>query len=249
MVEFARKERWDMPELNEKVRADLHQWQRLAAAFVMVQKELESDKFGTGSLFISHLLRLECRLGDFRECEREAHHSMIEYIVQLRRDYEWECDIYILMAFLDPSIQFLVGRRCSEEAYERVRATLIQLVQGEIDRDIYRTRAMPEEPASDDFRSCIPSEQPDVFGAEEQVSVYARNHAFALSAKLLAGDAVELRHLTTVALTVLGFRAISATAPSYHGGDGNRAYAKRWGNVKNPFGIYDTRFGSRGPEA
>jgi hypothetical protein len=77
-----------MPEPNEKVWADLHQLQRLAAAFVMVQKELESHKFGTGSLFISHLLRLERRLGDFRECEPEADHSTIEYLVQLRRDCE-----------------------------------------------------------------------------------------------------------------------------------------------------------------
>jgi hypothetical protein len=170
MVEFATKERWDMPELNEKVWADLHQLPRHAAAFVMAQKELESDEFGTDSRFISHLLRLERRLGDIRECQLEAHHSTIENIVQLPRGYEWECDIYILMAFLNPSIQFRVSRTCSEEAYERVRATLIQLVQGEINRDIDHTRVMPEEPASDDFRSFIPSEQPDVFGAEEQVS-------------------------------------------------------------------------------
>jgi hypothetical protein len=43
MVEFARKEQWDMPELNEKVWADVHQLQILAAAFVMARKELESD--------------------------------------------------------------------------------------------------------------------------------------------------------------------------------------------------------------
>jgi hypothetical protein len=65
MVEFTRKERWDVPELTEKVWADLHQLQRLAAAFVMAQKKIEIDEFGTGSLFISHLLRLERRLDDF----------------------------------------------------------------------------------------------------------------------------------------------------------------------------------------
>jgi hypothetical protein len=75
-------------------------------------------------------------VGDFRECEPEAHHSTIEDIFQLRCDYKWECGAYILMAFLNPSIQFCIGRTCSEEAYERLRATLIQLVQGEIDRDI-----------------------------------------------------------------------------------------------------------------
>jgi hypothetical protein len=50
--------------------------QKLAAAFVTVQKELESDGFGTGSLFISHFLTLERRLGDFCECEREAHDAV-----------------------------------------------------------------------------------------------------------------------------------------------------------------------------
>jgi hypothetical protein len=179
----------------------------------MAQKELESDEFGTGSLFISHLLRLERRLGDFRECEREAHHSTIEYIVQLRRDYEWECDVYILMAFLNPSTQFRVGRTCSEEAYERVRITLIQLVQGEIDRDIDHRRARPEEPASDDFRSFIPSEQPDVFGAEGQVSVYTRTRTSSSPPlSYWQGTPAELRHLTTVALRVLGFLATSASA-------------------------------------
>jgi hypothetical protein len=212
MIEFARKEHWDMPERNEKVWTDLHQLQRLAAAFVMAQKEFESDEFGTGILFISHLLRLERRLGDFRECEPEARHSTIEHIVQLRRDYEWECDTYILMAFLNPSVQFRVGRTCSEEACERVRATLIQLVHGEIDRDIDHTRVMPEARSSDDFRSFIPSEQPDVFGTEEQVSVYTRTRASASHAlSYCQGTPAELRHLTTVALKVLGFLATSAS--------------------------------------
>jgi hypothetical protein len=179
MVEFRRKEQWDMPELSENVWTDLHQLQTLAAVCAIAQKELESDEFGTGSLFINYLLRLECRLGDFRECEPELRHSTIEYIVQQRRDYEWRCDIYILMAFLNPSIQFRVGRTCSEEVYERVRATLIPLIQGEIDGDVDYTRAMPEEPASDDFRSFIPSEQPDVFSAEEQVSISRRTRASA----------------------------------------------------------------------
>jgi hypothetical protein len=71
---------------------------------------------------------------------------------------------------------------------------------------------MPEEPESDDFRSFIPSEQPDVFGAEEQVSVYARIRA-STSHPLSdwQGTPAELGHLTTVALRVLGSLAISAS--------------------------------------
>jgi hypothetical protein len=82
-----------------------------------------------------------------------------------------------------------------------VRATLIHLARGEIDRDIDHTRARPEEPASDDFRSFIPSEQPDVFGAEEEVSVYTRTRASTSHPlSYWQGTPAELRHLTTVAL-------------------------------------------------
>jgi hypothetical protein len=89
---------------------------------------------------------------------------------------------------------------------------LIQLVQGEIDRDIDHPRAMPEEPANDDFRSFIPSEQPDVFGAEEQVSVYSRTCAPASRPlSYWQGTPAQLRHLTIVALRVLGFLATPAS--------------------------------------
>jgi hypothetical protein len=71
---------------------------------------------------------------------------------------------------------------------------------------------MPEEPASDDFRSFIPSEQPDVFGAEEQVSVYTRTCAsISHTLSYWQRTSAELRHLTTVALRVLGFLATSAS--------------------------------------
>jgi hypothetical protein len=116
------------------------------------------------------------------------------------------------MAFLNPSVQFRLGRTCSEETYERLRATLIELMQGEIDRDIDHTPVMPEEPASDDFRSVIPSEQPDVFGAEEQVSVCTRTPASASHPlSEWQGTPAELRHLTTVARRILGFLATSAS--------------------------------------
>jgi hypothetical protein len=41
------------------VRTDLVRLQKLAEAFAFAQKELESDEFGTGSLFISYVLTLE----------------------------------------------------------------------------------------------------------------------------------------------------------------------------------------------
>jgi hypothetical protein len=71
---------------------------------------------------------------------------------------------------------------------------------------------MPEAPASDDFRSFIPSEQRDVFGAEEQVSVYTRPGGSALHPlSYWHVTPAELRHLTTGALRVLGVLATSAS--------------------------------------
>jgi hypothetical protein len=51
MEEFTQEEQLAMPELNEGVRTDLMRFQNLAETFVFAQKELESDEFGTGSLF------------------------------------------------------------------------------------------------------------------------------------------------------------------------------------------------------
>jgi hypothetical protein len=99
-------------------------------------KKNRTEDIQKADLLINHHRTLEHRLGDFRECEKEAYDCVIECILQLRRDYEWECDIYILMAFLNPSAQFHVVRTCSEEAYQRVIVTLMQLIQAEINRDI-----------------------------------------------------------------------------------------------------------------
>jgi hypothetical protein len=76
---------------------------------------------------------------------------------------------------------------------------LIQLVQGEIDRDIDHARAMPEEPAGDDFRSFIPSDQPDVFGAEKQVSVSTQPRTSTCDPlSYWRGTPAELKYLTTL---------------------------------------------------
>jgi hypothetical protein len=70
---------------------------------------------------------------------------------------------------------------------------------------------VPEEPPSDDFHSFIPLAQADVFGADEQVSVYTRTRALGFHPLgYWQNTPAELRHLTTLALRVLGFLSTSA---------------------------------------
>jgi hypothetical protein len=181
IVHFAEEEQLTMPGLNDKVKADLGRMQKLSAAFTAGQKQVESLGFSIDSLFISNLLALERRFGDFRECEPEAHDAVVSYIHQLRSDSEGECDIFIRIAFLNSSVQFQMGRTCSQEAYERARDALTDLVQMEIDLDIDLNNicTVPEEPASGDFHILIPSTCARPFGADEQVSFYARVRASA----------------------------------------------------------------------
>jgi hypothetical protein len=193
-----------MPELNGWVRTDLVPLQKLAEAFVFAQKELESDEFGTGSLFISHVLTLDHRLSVFQECEREAHDSASQNIDRLRSDYEWECDVYIMMAFLNPNVQFRVGRTCFQDAYDHMRDALAHLVQTEIERDVDQVLIAPDEPASDDFHSFVPLGPAGLCGADEQISMYARTRALVFHRLgYRQSTPSDLKHLTIVALKVL----------------------------------------------
>jgi hypothetical protein len=184
--------------------------QKLAAAFATAQKQLEGEGFGIGSLFIRHLLIPGRRFGDFRECEPEARNVVVSYILQLRSDCEWECNIIILMAFLNASVQSQIGHSCSQEAYERVRGPLSQLAQTEIDIDIGfdfdNIRTIPEEPASDDFHTFVPSTYATPFGAGDQVlfDVERRTSAFH-PMNYWQNTPAELKHLARVDLKVLGF--------------------------------------------
>jgi hypothetical protein len=116
-------------------------------------------------------------LSAFQEREREAHDSGSQYIYRLRSDYEWECDVYIMMAFLNPSVQFRVGRTCSQDASDRMRDALAHLMQAEIERDSDQILIAPDEPARHDFHSFVPSGPAGLYGADEQISMYARTRA------------------------------------------------------------------------
>jgi hypothetical protein len=215
MEEFPQEEQLAMPELNERVRTDLVRLQKLAEAFVFAQKELESDEFGTGSLFISHVLTLEHRLSAFKECQREAHDSASQNIYFLRSDYEWECDVCIMMAFLNPSVQFRVGCTCSQDAYDLMRDVLAHLAQAEIERDVDQILIAPDEPASDDFHSFVPSGPARLYGEDEQISMYARTRASVFHRlSYWQSTPAELKHLMIVALKVLRFLSTSASVES-----------------------------------
>jgi hypothetical protein len=73
-------------------------------------------------------------------------------------------------------------------------------------------RTIPEEPASDDFHTFVPSTCARLFGADEQVSFSARTRASAFHPlNHWQNTPVELVHLASVALKVLGFVSTSAS--------------------------------------
>jgi hypothetical protein len=76
--------------------------------------------------------------------------------------------------------------------------------------DVMRT--IPEEPASDDFHTFVPSTYARPFGADEQVSFYVRRRASAFHPlNYWQNTPAELKHLTSVALKVLGFVSTSSS--------------------------------------
>jgi hypothetical protein len=66
-------------------------------------------------------------------------------------------------------------------------------------------RTIPEEPASDNFHTFVPSTCARLFGADEQVSFDARKLNY------WQNTPAELKHLANVALKVLGFVSTSAS--------------------------------------
>jgi hypothetical protein len=73
-------------------------------------------------------------------------------------------------------------------------------------------RTIPEEPASDDFHTFVPSICARRFGADEQVSFDTRRRASAFHpVNYWQNRPAELKHLASVALKVLGFLPTSAS--------------------------------------
>jgi hypothetical protein len=76
--------------------------------------------------------------------------------------------------------------------------------------DIDDMWTIPEEPASDDFHTFVPSTCATPFGADEQVLFDGRRPASALL-NYWQNSPAELKHLASMALKLLGFLATSAS--------------------------------------
>jgi hypothetical protein len=73
-------------------------------------------------------------------------------------------------------------------------------------------RIIPEEPASNDFHTFVPSTCARSFGADEQVSFYARRRVSAFHPlNYWQNTPAELKYLASVVLKVLGFLSTTAS--------------------------------------
>jgi hypothetical protein len=209
MVSFAEQERLVVPELREPVRADITRLRDLTMAFVAAQKDLESDAYAAASRFIPHLLLVRRRMEQFRDDEPEALDAVTSYVEGLMDHYRGEWDVFELMTYLNPSLQWEVGRTCSEATYHRIRATLVTLVHRQLGMQHV---AHLDDPPSDDFFT------PRVFAAGDTLTAAAQvDHYHQIRTRgahplgFWTDCAPGLKALSVVATNVLSLLGTSAS--------------------------------------
>jgi hypothetical protein len=142
MVEFTALEELEIRELQPAVWMDVERLGQLASTFRDGQEVLESERFAAGSHFIGVLLSIRHQVTKFTD-QPAAVQQFEQQVLDYKLEYQTEYLAFLLMAFLSPSVQFIVGRTCSHEEYEAARGLLADLVCLEIGSD---------NPASDNRR-------------------------------------------------------------------------------------------------
>jgi hypothetical protein len=209
MVSFAAEEGWVLPELSETVQSDICRLRDLTSAFVAAQKDLESDDSAAASRFVPHLLLIRRRMERFREDEPGALQAVAGYIEGLAERYRGEWDVFELMTYLNPSLQWEMGRTCSETTYDRIRGLLIELVQRQLD---LQPVASVDDPPSDDFFTPRGFATGGTLAAVGQVDHY--HHIRTHGVQPLGfwfGCAAGLRPLSVVATNILSLLGTSAS--------------------------------------
>jgi hypothetical protein len=122
MESFARDENFAIPQLNAAVRGDLHRLRDLTSAFVAAEKDLEGDNFAAASRFIPHLLQIRKTLDQFFLHEPDVLRAVDDYIHRLQTYYANEWHLLIVMTYLNPSLQWEIGRICTQEEFSVIIA-------------------------------------------------------------------------------------------------------------------------------
>jgi hypothetical protein len=122
--------------------------------------------------FVEKALSLRSHVHKFRETHRGAVMAFDEYFECLKRAYDRESRLLLLITFPDPSVQLQEGRTCSDAEFQAVKMFLATLVQAEPQADAAMRPGDPRqetEPASDDFTTHIPTDGPDGVSAADQI--------------------------------------------------------------------------------
>jgi hypothetical protein len=172
MIEFADRERWHIAELTQGVHEHLVLLHDLTRVVHEAQVTLESDLFGTGSQFIGALLSVRHHIHKFGEIHPVAVQAFDDELVRFKGEYGQEYCVFLLMTFLDPSTQFVVGRTCTEEEFVRMLDLLERLVRQDIDSRVAGDGVEDVEPASDDFRTFFSLPIGNALDAGAQIRAY-----------------------------------------------------------------------------
>jgi hypothetical protein len=209
MKSFAEIENYTIPQLNDTVQNDIRRLRDLTAAFVAAQGDLESDNYATASRFVPYFLAIQKRIDKFQEDEPNVVQEVGEYITRLQNDYENEWDLLTLMTYLNPSLQWEVGRTCSDQRCVRIMEALMSLVQNQLERE---PRENVADPGSDDFITFRPSTGVAMLTAFEQTQHYnaIRTHR-EQPLRFWSQCPVELKPMSIVAIKILSLLGTSAS--------------------------------------
>jgi hypothetical protein len=159
MVAFADQERLHCGELTPDTRRDLELLRDLMEMVHEAQIALEGDEFGAGSQFIGALLSIRHRIHRFEEMQPDAVRAFDDELTRFKDEYGREYCVYLTIAFVDPSTQFVTERTCSETEFDSMQDVLEALVQHDIDCVGAEGGAQDAEPASDDFQTLFSNSQ------------------------------------------------------------------------------------------
>jgi hypothetical protein len=212
MVAFAQQEHLTVDELDEQVKANTEMLAQLTGRFADAQKGLESDELGVGSRFIGTLLSVTHCVEKLEEQQPTAVQGFRTQVEDFKGRYPQEYHLLLLMTYLDPSVQFVIGRTCSEAEYSEMITTLTALVTAQIVRDVQGEADAAAEPDSDDFYTFRSTSQTEAASATDQISLYSQIRAVHFhSRSFWLTVRPELQQLTKVAIRTLSALTTSAS--------------------------------------
>jgi hypothetical protein len=105
----------------------------------------------------------------FLDDEPGALEAVDRYIARLEEDYDTEWNVSVLMTYLNPSLQWRVGRTCSAGRFAPVRELLVALVHRELE---LHPVIVVDDPPSEDYFTPWGTAPQSGFAAVDQINHY-----------------------------------------------------------------------------